>query len=170
MYGTHLYYISSPLTRQGDVLVVTCHFISLFIYLCLVFALEEIGYNWSGMTALLISLILNGIALFITATYVPGLHIRKGMEGFIDAVIGGAILAVVNAVIRPVLLILTLPINLLTLGLFTFVILGITFWLMTIFTPGIKADGLFPAILGALLFGLLNWLLRMFLVPSGNKP
>lgn len=113
------------------------------------------------MIAILVSLIMNGIALYLTCTYVPGLHIRTGSEGFLDAVIGGVVLAVVNAVIRPILLILTLPINILTLGLFTFVIVGITFWLMTVFTPGIRADGLFPAMLGALAFGLLNWLFHL---------
>lgn len=115
------------------------------------------------MTIILVSLLLNGIALYVTANFVPGLHIRQGLEGFLDAVIGAAVLAIVNAVIRPILVILTLPINLLTLGLFTFVIIGFTFWLMTVFTPGIKADGLLPAILGALMFGLLNWLLRLVL-------
>jgi len=118
------------------------------------------------MITILISLVLNGIALYVTANVIPGLHIRNGWNGFLDAIIGGAILAIVNAVIRPILVILTLPINILTLGLFTFVILGFTFWLMTYFTPGLHADGFLPAMLGAIVFGILNWLLHLVLSPG----
>jgi len=120
------------------------------------------------MLTLILSLILNGIALYVTCSFVPGLHIPSGTTGFIDAVIGAVILAIVNAIIRPILLILTLPINILTLGLFTFVILGLTFWLMTAFAPGIRSDGLLPSIIGALVFGFLNWMLHVILQPKSS--
>lgn len=115
------------------------------------------------MTSLLISWILNAVALYVTASVVPGLSVRDGANGFVDCFVGALILAVANKIIKPLLLILTLPINILTLGLFTFVIIGFTFWLMTVFVPGIKAHGFIPCMIGAVVFGVLGWILHLFL-------
>jgi len=113
------------------------------------------------MLNLILYVLINGVALYVTASFVPGLHIVKGSRGFIDALIGGLILSVMNWTVRPLLLLLTLPIDILTLGLFTFVIMGFTFWLMTLFAPGIRADSFMAAILGAIVFGILNWIMHL---------
>lgn len=113
------------------------------------------------MLNLLVYILINGIGVYVTCSFVPGLHIRKGMEGFWDALLGGLILSIMNWTVKPLLMLLTLPINILTLGLFTFVILGFTFWLMTLFAPGIHADGFGAAILGAIVFTIINWLMHL---------
>jgi putative membrane protein len=114
------------------------------------------------MISLLVLWAVYAVALYVTANVVPGLSIRPGTNGVIDAFVGSLILAVVNKVIKPIILILTFPITLLTLGLFYFVIIGITFWLMTLLVPGIKCQSFFSAILGSLLFGFLGWILHFF--------
>lgn len=101
------------------------------------------------------------MALYATFRFVPGLSIPAGTRGFVDALIGAVVLTLINLTVKPILLILTLPINLLTLGLFTFVIIGVSFWLMTWFTPGMSAAGFVPALIGALIFGFLNWILHL---------
>lgn len=118
------------------------------------------------MALLLIGWILNTIALYVTMAFVPGLHIAAGTQGYVDALIGALILAVINKIIKPIIMILTLPINLLTLGLFSFIILGFTFWLMTYFAPGLHADGFLPALIGALIFTLLNSILHLIFEPE----
>ena len=67
------------------------------------------------------------------------------------------LLGLLNTVIRPVLILLTLPINLLTLGLFTFVINGVLFWLVANFVQGFSVTSFGTAILGALVYGLISW-------------
>lgn len=118
------------------------------------------------MSLLLIGWVLNAFVLYLTMSFIPGLHIASGTRGYVDALIGAVVLAVINKVIKPIITILTLPINILTLGLFSFVILGFTFWLMIEVAPGMKADGFLPALLGALVFAILNALLHLVLEPA----
>jgi len=101
----------------------------------------------------------NAVAIFITAHFIKGLEV-SGIKG---AIIAAAILGIFNALIRPLLLFLTLPFNLLTLGLFTLIINGFLLFLVSKVTPELTIHGFWPAVLGALIIsflsGLINWLI-----------
>jgi putative membrane protein len=84
----------------------------------------------------LMSLLLGTIAVFVTAYILPGVKI----EGWTTALILAIVLGIINAFIRPILLLLTLPINILTLGLFTFVIIALCVMLASAITPGFHAE------------------------------
>ncbi|PIR76378.1 MAG: hypothetical protein COU32_02455 [Candidatus Magasanikbacteria bacterium CG10_big_fil_rev_8_21_14_0_10_42_10] len=104
---------------------------------------------------LLIRWLLNALTLIAIAFYLPGVAV----SGFYAALITALILGLVNAIIRPVLFVLTLPINLLTLGLFTFVLNGLLFWFVGSVVKGFTVDGFGPAFFGALILSLVSWLL-----------
>ncbi|NLK09140.1 MAG: phage holin family protein [Firmicutes bacterium] len=92
------------------------------------------------------------IALLITAAIIPGVHIG----GIVSALLAAAAIGVVNAFVRPIFLLLTLPLNLLTLGLFTFVVNGIMLFLAAFFVPGFQVSGFFSAVFGALILSLIS--------------
>ncbi len=95
--------------------------------------------------------LLNVVALFITA------HLLAGFEVTIaGAVIGSVFLGIINAIIRPILLVLTLPFNILTLGLFTFVINGFMLWLTSATIQGFDLATFWWAVLSALVLSLLS--------------
>lgn len=107
----------------------------------------------------------NAIALYIVARFIPGIRIENLVPeggGFITAtgivsiLIGSLVLSILNAVLRPVLNFLSLPLTCLTLGLFSFVITGVVFYLGAMFTPGMHVQGFGWAILGGVGFGILN--------------
>ena len=107
----------------------------------------------------LMRLVLNGIAIVVAAWFVPGVHVT----GFAPALMAGALLGFVNAIVRPLLLILTLPFTLLTLGLFIFIVNAICFGLTAALVPGFQLDGFLAAFLGALVVTIVSWLLSAFL-------
>ena len=106
------------------------------------------------MFKLLLAWLANALCLFGTALVVPGVHVT----GFGSALLGALVLAVVNTLIRPVLRLLTLPITILTLGLFSFVVNAAMFGLAALLIRGFAVDGFWPALWGALLYGLLSWI------------
>ena len=99
--------------------------------------------------------ILNALALIAVANFVPGIHV----DGFAAALVAAFLLGLVNALIRPLLLLLTLPVTLLTLGLFIFVINGLLFWLVGSVLRDFIVDSFWHGILGALLYSLFSWAL-----------
>lgn len=101
-------------------------------------------------------LFLNGIAIIVATWMVPGLQ----LAGLGSALVAGVILGFVNAVIRPVLLLLTLPFTLLTLGLFIFVVNAVCLALTAALVPGFSISGFWSAVLGALLVSIVSWLLN----------
>lgn len=101
---------------------------------------------------LLTKWLLNALALLLAAYLIPGIHV----EGFYVALIASLLLGVLNIIVKPILIILTLPINILTLGLFTFVINGSLFWFLGTFLKGFSVDGFLPALLGALLVSVIS--------------
>lgn len=107
---------------------------------------------------------MNLLALVIAGSVIPGIRIQSIEMGIIAA----GILGIVNAVIRPVVLILTLPINLLTLGLFTLVINAALLKLVSDLVPGFVIESFRAAFLGALLVSLISWVLNMFIGGSGR--
>jgi putative membrane protein len=106
------------------------------------------------MTGLITRWLLTALALIITAKVVPGIDIQNAPTLFIAALV----LGLLNAIVRPLLILLTLPLTLLTLGLFILVINAITFLLAAMLVPGFAVAGFLPAFLGALLMSLLSLL------------
>lgn len=104
---------------------------------------------------LLLRWLLNAVTLIAIAYYLPGVEVA----GFYAALVTALILGLVNAIIRPVFLLLTLPINLLTLGLFTFVVNGLMFWFVATIVEGFDVANYTAAFAGALLMSLVSWLL-----------
>src|SRR5215831_3152665 len=102
---------------------------------------------------MLVRLFLNGVAIYVAAMFVPGLHLSSVASAFI----AGVLLGLVNAFVRPLLFLVTLPITVLTLGLFLFVVNGICLALVAWLMPGFAIDGFGSAILGALFVTIVNW-------------
>lgn len=95
--------------------------------------------------------IINAVAIYLTATLLNGIHLSGPYNGFEAAVIAAIILGVVNALIRPILMILSLPINIMSLGLFTLVINGILLKAVSTVTTGFTIDGFLTAILASII-------------------
>lgn len=104
--------------------------------------------------------ILNAVALLAVAYLLPSIHVAT----FGVAMIAALILGLVNAVLRPLLLLLTLPVTLLTLGLFIFVINGLMFWLAGSMIEGFVVDSFSSAVFGSLLYSVVSWALSSLLV------
>ena len=100
--------------------------------------------------ALLIALLLNALALIITSKIVPGIYI----ESFAKAILAAIVMGVINTMIKPILSLLTAPINIITLGLFTFVVNAVLFYLAALIVPGFGIDGAWSAILGAIVLSV----------------
>ncbi|MBM3271836.1 phage holin family protein [Candidatus Kaiserbacteria bacterium] len=99
-------------------------------------------------------------AVILTVYLVPGLHMAAGWQ---TALLVALVWSVITMVIRPVLSILTLPITILTLGLFSFVLNALLFWAMTLIVPGFSIAGFWAALLGAIVLSLFNWLISWIL-------
>ncbi len=112
----------------------------------------------------LVRLFLNAVAILVAARMVNGLEI----SGTGAALLAGALLGLVNVAVRPVLLVLTLPFTLITLGLFIFVVNAVCLWLTSLLVPGFTIHGLWPALLGALVVSIVSWILNGLLLPSGG--
>lgn len=110
-------------------------------------------------------LLLNGIAIIVAASLIPGLY----LSGPIPALVAGVILGFVNALIRPVLLILTLPFTLVTLGLFIFVVNAICLGLAAALVPGFDINSFWAALFGAIVVSLVSWILNGLIVSESEK-
>ena len=107
------------------------------------------------MQKFLATWLLTAVALIITAWLVPGIT----LTGFGAALLTAIILGFVNAVIRPLLILLTLPISILTLGLFLLVVNAVTFKLVSLLSIGFSVNGLFAAIVGPIVLSTVTWLI-----------
>lgn len=106
------------------------------------------------MLTLLLRWIVNAAALLLVAYLYPGVQVAS----FVAALIAAVVLGLVNAVVRPILVILTFPVTLLTLGLFLFVINALLFWLVAEMVPGITVSGFLAALIGSILYSLITLL------------
>jgi putative membrane protein len=104
------------------------------------------------MLAFLTHLIVTAALLLLVANFVRGVHV----EGWGSALIGALVLGFVNAVVRPLMVFLTLPFTILTFGLFLLVVNALMLWLVAALVPGIRIQGFGPAFLGSLVLTLLN--------------
>jgi putative membrane protein len=110
-------------------------------------------------------LVLNGVAIVLAAFVLPGLHV----SGVLAALAAGAILGFVNAIVRPVLFFMTLPLTLVTLGLFIFVLNALCLGLTAALVPGFDIDGFWWAVIGALLVSAVSWILNGIFVSAKEQ-
>jgi len=111
---------------------------------------------------LLLAWLINAAALMAVAYLLPGITVAS----FVTALIASLVLGLVNAVIKPILILLTLPVTVITLGLFIFVINGLMFWFVGSFISGFVVDGFLPGVIGALAYSVVSWALSALLLPS----
>lgn len=111
--------------------------------------------------SILANWLLSAIAIFLTAEIVPGFKV----ENFQTALVVALILGIVNAIIKPILVILTLPINILTLGLFTFVINALMILLVDYFVRGFRVEGFLPALIAAFILWIISVILHVVAFP-----
>ncbi|HZH80979.1 MAG TPA: phage holin family protein [Gemmatimonadales bacterium] len=109
-------------------------------------------------------LLITALGLWAAARIVPGVQI----DGWGNLLVAALLLGIVNAVIRPVILILTLPLTVLTLGLFILVVNGISLSVVAWLMPGFTLSGLGSAILGSIIVGLTSWFASTFVGGSGR--
>jgi putative membrane protein len=105
---------------------------------------------------LLFRWIFSAAALLLIAYYVPGISVVS----FKSALIAVLILGLINALIRPLIVLLTLPVNIFTFGLFTLVINALMFWLAAQVVKGFYVHGFWPAFIGALIMWLAGWFIN----------
>lgn len=111
---------------------------------------------------LLIVWLLNALALLAVAYFVPDIHVAN----FTSALIAALVIGLVNMLLRPILVILTLPITILTLGLFILVINGVLFYAVGNWLQGFEVRTLAAGIIGALVYSVLSWLLTALLIDN----
>src|SRR5713226_8477895 len=109
-------------------------------------------------------LLITALGLWAASAIVPGV----GFRSWQTLIIAALLLGIVNAVVRPILLILTFPITILTLGLFILVVNGISLAFVAWLLPGFSLSGLGPAILGSMVVGLTSWFASAFVGGSGR--
>jgi putative membrane protein len=107
------------------------------------------------MAKLLLVWLINAVALLAVAYLVPSISVAS----FTTALVAALVLGLMNTIVRPVLVLLTLPVTLLTLGLFIFVINGLLFWSVGSFIEGFVVGGFWAGVFGAIVYSLISWAL-----------
>ena len=108
--------------------------------------------------------VINTLALVAVAYLMPSITVTSFGSAFVAALV----LGLVNAVIRPLLFILTLPVTIVTLGLFIFVLNGLLFWFVGSFVPGFVVHGFWAGFFGAILFSIVSWVLSALVLKGGR--
>ncbi len=116
------------------------------------------------MKGLLVRWLLLTLAIILTSYLGIGIYVRSFFSAFFAAMV----LGVLNALFRPILILITLPINILTLGLFTFVINAVLLLMVSGLVPGFYVYGFWAALFGSLVISLVSWLLSSFVNEKGR--
>ncbi len=116
------------------------------------------------MRGFLTRLVITALGLWLASTILSGVVIR----GWANLLLAALLLGVVNAFVRPVLLLLTLPLTILTLGLFLLLLNGLTLAFVAWLMPGFSVSGLWAATLGGIVVGLTSWFANGFIGSSGR--
>ena len=117
------------------------------------------------MAKFLLRAIFAAAGLWLAATIVPGVSINNTTT----LVIAALLLGVVNAIVRPIVFILTLPLTLVTLGLFLLVLNAAMIGLVAVFLNGFRVEGLVPGVLAAIVTGLVSWVGHAVIRPDGQR-
>jgi putative membrane protein len=112
------------------------------------------------MTKLLLVWLINAVALVAVAYLLPGIAVQS----FVTALVAALVLGLVNTVIRPVLVLLTLPVTVITLGLFIFLINGLLFWFVGSFITGFVVAGFWWGVIGAIVYSIVSWALAALIL------
>jgi putative membrane protein len=113
--------------------------------------------------SILIRWLLSALALMLVAYIIPGIE----LSNFYIALITAVIIGLLNLFIRPILVLITLPINIITLGLFTFILNALLFWFAASFIDGFSVSGFWAAFFGALVFSVISSILSNLAKKSG---
>jgi putative membrane protein len=116
------------------------------------------------MAGLLIRWLILTFAITVASFLMDGIEV----SGFLSALGAAAILGILNAFFRPILIVLTLPINVLTLGLFTFVINAMLLKMVSGVITGFQVHGFWPAVFGSLVISVVSWFLSSFINSRGR--
>ncbi len=116
--------------------------------------MHGITFRWLALT----------LAIIVTAYLVGGIQV----SGFWSALFAAAVLGILNAFFRPIILVLTLPINILTMGLFTFVINAVLLKMASGVISGFNVEGFWPAMFGSFLISVVSWLINGFISDRGS--
>lgn len=116
------------------------------------------------MMPYLVHWLIASLALMMTAYFVPGFQV----QGLLAALIASVVIGFVNIFIWPVLAILTLPLTVLTFGLFLFVVNGLALKIAAALTPGFSINGFMPAIIGSIVLTIIGWLMRFVVFGQSN--
>ena len=114
---------------------------------------------------LLLHWLINAVALFA----LPYVFTSIQVDSFVTALIVAVVLGLINTLIRPLLVLLTLPVTILTLGLFIFVINGLLFWAVGSFVPGFHVGGFWVGVFGAIVYSLISWALSALIPKQSNE-
>ncbi len=120
------------------------------------------------MMGIVVTWVANSVAIYFVAYLLEGVSVASWRDAFL----AGAALSLVNAIVKPVIALLTLPITVLTLGVFYFFVTAFCLWLASVFVPGFIVQGLFRTIVAAVLISLFSTLISMVLTnaTSDGKP
>ncbi|MEW6324894.1 MAG: phage holin family protein [Nitrospirota bacterium] len=113
---------------------------------------------------LFIRWLVNAGTLWLIANIIEGIEVR----GALAALVAAAVLGIINAILRPIFILLTLPINILTLGLFTFILNGFMLYLASTLVKGFEVHGFWAPIFGALVLSIVSALTTAFLSDEGR--
>jgi putative membrane protein len=116
------------------------------------------------MTGFLVRLAISAFGLWVASRLVSGMH----FDGPGSLIVAAFLLGLVNAVVRPLVILLTLPLTIVTLGLFLLVVNGLMLLLVAALLPGFHLDGLVAAVLGGVVSGLTAWIASAWIGPSGR--
>lgn len=108
------------------------------------------------MLKLIMRWVVSALALYLVAMILPGIHLTN----FASALVAVLIIGLVNALIKPVLFLLTLPVTIITFGLFSFILNALMLMFASAITPGFKIDGFITALLGSVLFSVMTTILH----------
>lgn len=124
--------------------------------------LGSFSFCYSECMKTLVKFLGTVVAVVLTVSLVPGVSIVSASQSdmWVTTFLVAVVWSVISMVIRPVLAILTLPITLLTFGLFSLILNALLFWLMASIVPGFHVAGFFAAFLGAIVLSLLSWLIH----------
>jgi len=108
--------------------------------------------------------------LILTAAIMFASYVIEGIvvRGFFSALLAAAVLGILNAFFRPILIVLTLPINILSLGLFTFIINAVLLKMVSVVISGFEVYGFWSAVFGSLLISIVSWILSSFVNERGR--